>query len=114
MSQAYYSPCLPAGLAAGWRNPRSMGGTPPAGPFCKTEQAACRGLRRCVKPFCNLCDSRWADAAGAESYAMVFMKSHQKRRALESLLVSPWQDDDATFVAVSSRATNIQPLYYES
>src|SRR5438477_12976528 len=38
------------------------GGTPPAGPFYKTEQAACRGLRRRVKPFCNLCDSRWADS----------------------------------------------------
>src|SRR5438477_12711038 len=37
------------------------GGTPHAGPFYNTEQAACRGLRRCVKPFCNLCDSRWAD-----------------------------------------------------
>ena len=38
------------------------GGTPPAGPFYNVEQAACRGLRRCVKPFCNLCDSRWADS----------------------------------------------------
>src|SRR5438105_1241976 len=41
------------------------GGTPPAGPFYKTEQAACRGLRRRVKPFCNLCDSRWADSNAA-------------------------------------------------
>src|SRR5947207_2588758 len=37
------------------------GGTPLALPFYNTAQAACRSLRRCVKPFCNLCDSRWAD-----------------------------------------------------
>jgi hypothetical protein len=26
-----------------------------------SEHTACRGLRRCVEPRCNLCDSRWAD-----------------------------------------------------
>jgi len=34
------------------------GGTPLAWPFYNAAQAACRGLRRRVKPFCNLCDSR--------------------------------------------------------
>src|SRR5436853_4923006 len=37
------------------------GGTPLAWPFYNTAQAACRALRRRVKPFCNLCDSRSAD-----------------------------------------------------
>src|SRR5437764_10883798 len=41
------------------------GGTPLAWPFYNTAQAACRGLRRRVKPICNLCDSRWADATTA-------------------------------------------------
>src|SRR5437868_13236140 len=38
------------------------GGTRLARPLYYTARAACRGLRRRVKPFCNLCDSRWADA----------------------------------------------------
>src|SRR5207248_10079563 len=50
------------------------GGTPPAGPFYNTEQAACRGLRRRVKPFCNLCDSRWPTRRAVE-HASTWMAS---------------------------------------
>src|SRR5205823_12011679 len=42
------------------------GGTRLARPFYNTARAACRGLRRRVKPFCNLCDSRWADSKPSE------------------------------------------------
>src|SRR5207237_2986066 len=42
------------------------GGTRLARPVYYAARAACRGPRRCVKPFCNLCDSRWADSSNTQ------------------------------------------------
>src|SRR5205085_11832452 len=58
------------------------GGTPVALPFYYAEQPACRGLRRRVEPFCNLCDSRWADVEGA---------SRPLTRAHEFFLISAFR-----------------------
>src|SRR5256885_15074109 len=63
------------------------GGTPPAGPFYNAEQAACRGLRRRVKPFCNLCDSRWVDqehgVAGTHKFPLRMISGYRANSTLE-------------------------------
>ena len=49
----------PAALAGRLGQSALRGGTRLARPFYYAARAACRGLRRYVKPLCSLCKGRW-------------------------------------------------------